>query len=143
MFEGTLLQKAALLWKDAPWRYLSEQEILAIELNCWEIETLYLSILGGLAGMEYGLLFYRNLESLQQFRHKLLTGDDFSDGMKQAFLEQNCLFINFNPSEDVIPLHLALGDSAEQAKADTRQAKAQFQKKIGLEAATKATIQRL
>ena len=104
VFEETLLQKSALLWRDAPWKSLSEQEILAIELNCWEIETLYLSILG-IAGVEYGLLFYRDLTSLQQFRHKLTHGQDFSDGMKQAFLEQNCLFINFNPSKDVIPLH--------------------------------------
>ncbi|CAN5639928.1 hypothetical protein BH23CYA1_BH23CYA1_19870 [soil metagenome] len=102
-FEEVLLEKAALLWQDAPWDYLSEQEILAIELNCWEIETLYLSVLG-LAGMEYGLLFYRDLASLQQFRHKLLNSEDFSDGMQQAFLEQNCLFINFNPVNDVIPL---------------------------------------
>ncbi|MGD1896865.1 MAG: hypothetical protein ACFB16_07920 [Phormidesmis sp.] len=102
-FENILLEKSALLWQDAPWKYLSEQEILAIELNRWEIDTLYLSILG-LAGMEYGLLFYRELESLKQFRHKLRHSDDFSDGMQQAFLEQNCLFINFNPAEGVIPL---------------------------------------
>ena len=113
VFEETLLQKAALLWRDAPWRSLSEQEILAIELNCWEIETLYLSILG-LAGVEYGLLFYRDLTSLQQFRHKLIHNQDFSDGMKQAFLEQNCLFINFNPSKDVIPLHTS-GRSSDRS----------------------------
>ncbi|NJM95984.1 MAG: hypothetical protein HC800_01095 [Phormidesmis sp. RL_2_1] len=104
-FEKALLEKAALLWEDAPWQHLSEQEILAIELNRWEIETLYLSVLG-LAGLEYGLLFYRDLESLQQFRHKLLNSQDFSDDMQQAFLEQNCLFINFNPAEDVIAMPL-------------------------------------
>ncbi|MGB3300090.1 MAG: hypothetical protein WBA76_17645 [Phormidesmis sp.] len=119
-FEKTLLQKAALLWKDAPWRSLSEQEILAIELNCWEIDTLYLSILG-LAGLEYGLLFYRDLSSLQQFRHKLTHSQDSLDGMKQAFLEQNCLFINFNPIKDVIPLH------APRASAKARQARDQPQ----------------
>lgn len=119
-FEKPLLAKAALLWQDAPWNNLSEQEILAIELNRWEIETLYLSVLG-LAGMEYGLLFYRDLSSLQQFRHKLLNSHDFSDGMQQAFLEQNCLFINFNPSEDVIPLHALASEkkSAQPAAAVT------------------------
>ena len=111
--EETLLAKAALLWQDAPWRYLSEQEILAIELNCWEIETLYLSILG-LAKMEYGLLFYRDLDSLKQFRHKLLHSDDFADGMQQAFLEQNCLFINFNPAKGVIPLPVFKSAEAER-----------------------------
>ena len=104
-FENSLLEKSAVLWEDAPWKHLSEQEILAIELNCWEINTLYLSVLG-LAGMEYGLLFYRNLDSLKQFRHKLLHSDGSSDDMQQAFLEQNCLFINFNPEEGTSPLPL-------------------------------------
>lgn len=104
-FEQALLDKAALLWKAAPWDYLSEQEILAIELNHWEIETLYLSVLG-LAGMEYGLLFYRDLASLRQFRHKLLNSAEFSDDMQQAFLEQNCLFINFNLPEEAIEMPL-------------------------------------
>lgn len=107
-FEATLLEKAALLWQAAPWEYLSEQEILAIELNRWEINTLYLSVLG-LAGMEYGLLFYRDLDSLKQFRHKLMNSEDLSEDMQQAFLEQNCLFINFNPTDDVIPLPLPSG----------------------------------
>jgi hypothetical protein len=114
-YEETLLQKTALLWHDAPWQYFSEQEILAIELNCWEIETLYLSVLG-LAGMEYGLLFYRDLASLQQFRHKLLNSHDFSDGMKQAFLEQNCLFINFNLADDAVLLHPSSPRQSQSAK---------------------------
>ena len=104
-FERSLLEKSALLWKAAPWDALSEQEILAIELNQWDVETLYLSVLG-LAGMEYGLLFYRDLESLRQFRRKLLNSDDFSDDMQQAFLEQNCLFINFNLPEEMTELPL-------------------------------------
>ncbi|MEL6814087.1 MAG: hypothetical protein AAFP03_04640 [Cyanobacteria bacterium J06598_3] len=118
-FEHALREKSALMWHDAPWQYLSEQEILAIELNRWEIETLYLSVLG-LAGMEYGLLFYRELDSLKQFRHKLLNSDDFSEGMQQAFLEQNCLFINFNPVEGVIPIPLFRGpkDKAKEIAVD-------------------------
>ncbi|MGC1307390.1 MAG: hypothetical protein WA885_09190 [Phormidesmis sp.] len=120
-FEKPLLAKAELLWQDAPWNAFSEQEILAIELNCWEVETLYLSVLG-LAGMEYGLLFYRDLESLRQFRHKLLNSEDFSDGMQQAFLEQNCLFINFNPVDadsaaptalSFAPMHLVTDGAVE------------------------------
>lgn len=104
--EELLFEKATALWKDAPWENLSEQEILAIELNHWDIDTLYLSILG-IAGVDYGLLFYRNLQSLQQFRHQLLNREDFSEGMQQAFLEQNCLFINFHTAEDVIPIQAA------------------------------------
>ncbi|MFK8184820.1 MAG: hypothetical protein AB8B99_15725 [Phormidesmis sp.] len=120
-FEESLLKKAELLWQDAPWNYLSEQEILAIELNRWEISTLYLSILG-IAGMEYGLLFYRDLDSLQQFRHKLLNSQEFSDGMQQAFLEQNCLFINFNPTEEnnVIALPSAQNLAASKAAKNNK-----------------------
>ena len=101
--EETLFDKASMLWRDAPWKYLSEQEILAIELNRWDIDTLYLSILG-IAGIDYGLLFYRDLKSLQQFRYQLLHREEFSDGMQQAFLEQNCLFLNYHPADDVIPI---------------------------------------
>ncbi len=114
--EDILLEKSAMLWQDAPWKYLSEQEILAIELNRWEIDTLYLSVLG-LAGMEYGLLFYRDLNSLKQFRYKLLHSDEFSEEMQQAFLEQNCLFINFNPAEGVIPLPLFKSADTERDAA--------------------------
>ncbi len=102
-FEEILLKKSAALWRDAPWTAFSEQEILAIELNRWEIKTLYLSILG-IAGVEFGLLFYRDLDSLRQFRHKLLNSNNQQEAMQQAFLGQNCLFINFNPIERVIPL---------------------------------------
>ena len=101
--EELLFDKSHQLWQDAPWQHLSEQEILAIELNRWDVDTLYLSILG-IAGIDYGLLFYRDLKSLQQFRHQLMHGEDFSKGMQQAFLEQNCLFLNFHLAEDVIPI---------------------------------------
>ena len=107
--EKKLIDQARQIWQDAPWESLSEQEILAIELNCWDIDTLYLSILG-IAGIDYGLLFYRNLQSLQQFRHQLMNREDFSEGMQQAFLEQNCLFINFHPAEDVVPIRAANRD---------------------------------
>ena len=118
--EETLFDKARMLWQDAPWENLSEQEILAIELNCWDIDTLYLSILG-IAGIDYGLLFYRDLKSLQQFRHQLLHREEFSGGMQQAFLEQNCLFLNYHPAEDVIPIGSAktAGHSGQSPKQNS------------------------
>jgi len=114
--EELLIDKSNQIWKEAPWQHLSEQEILAIELNCWDIDTLYLSILG-IAGIDCGLLFYRDLQSLQQFRHQLMHREDFSKGMQQAFLEQNCLFLNFHPAEDVIPIRpqTASGSAAHQS----------------------------
>ncbi|EDX85719.1 hypothetical protein S7335_3422 [Synechococcus sp. PCC 7335] len=116
-FQEILLMKAATLWQDQPWTAFNEQEILAIELNRWEIETLYLSILG-MAGVEFGLLFYRDLDSLRQFRHKLLNSNDKQEAMQQAFLEQNCLFVNFSPIEGVVPLSRMTASGLPAAAVD-------------------------
>ena len=116
-YEEILLAKAAALWQDEPWTAFSEQEILAIELNRWEIKTLYLSILG-IAGVEFGLLFYRDLDSLRQFRRKLLGSNDQREAMEQAFLEQNCLFINFNLVEGVVPIFSTTAGSLPPAAVE-------------------------
>jgi hypothetical protein len=100
LYANRLLQQAATIWQDAPWYLLSEQEILAIDLNAWNIETLYVSVLG-MADVEYGLLLYRNLDSLKQFRQRVLTSQNASPKeLQQAFLDQDCLFVNFEPIHD-------------------------------------------
>lgn len=85
------------LWQDAPWEYLEEHQIIAIEINHADIGTLYLSVLG-MMGMEYGALFYRSLDSLRQFRLAVLEKSD-SD-MESAFLQQDCIFITFEAPEE-------------------------------------------
>jgi hypothetical protein len=91
---------AAKIWADAPWYLFTEQEIFAIELNHWNIDTLYLSILG-MADVEYGLLLYRSLDSLQLFRQKILNSEQLSrQEVQDAFLSQDCLFINFEITDD-------------------------------------------
>ncbi|HEY9738431.1 MAG TPA: hypothetical protein V6D06_19190, partial [Trichocoleus sp.] len=82
------------LWEIAPWHVLNEQQVIAVDLNLWDIDTLYVSVLG-MAGVEYGLLLYRSLESLKQFRQRVLSGDQTPKQMQEAFLEQDCLFLNF------------------------------------------------
>ena len=98
-----LRQKALELWHQAPWYRLSEQELLAVELNRWDTDTLYVSILG-MADVDYGLLFYRSLESLLHFREQVLNCDrttaDLSTDMspqmlQQVFLTQDCFFLNY------------------------------------------------
>lgn len=103
VYHEQLCEKALALWQQAPWYRLSEQELLAIEVNRWDIETLYVSILG-MADVDYGLLFYRSLESLLQFRERVLdcdrTGSDPMASMspqvlQQIFLTQDCFFLNY------------------------------------------------
>ena len=106
-FGDALIEKAMDIWDLSPWNSLNEQQILAIELNVWDIDTLYVSMLG-MAGVEYGLLMYRSLESLKQFRERVLSGQKSPKQMQEAFLEQDCLFLNFELYDDP-----ADGDSAQ------------------------------
>jgi hypothetical protein len=100
-YSEALLEKAMEIWDLSPWNSLNEQQILAIELNAWDIDTLYVSMLG-MAGVEYGLLMYRSLESLKQFRERVLQGQKSPKQMQEAFLEQDCLFLNFELYDDPI-----------------------------------------
>ncbi len=97
-YADLLKEKAYLIWKDAPWELLSDHQILSIELNQWDVETLYASVMGML-GMEYGILLYRSLDSLKRFRASILAEESFEQ-MEQAFLGQDCLFVTFGQDEE-------------------------------------------
>jgi hypothetical protein len=97
-YTARLTQKAYDIWKEAPWDRLGEHQIIAIELNCCDVETLYISTLGKL-GMDYGILMYRSLESLKQFRERIVDHDP-ADNLEEAFLTQDCLFVTFDRSDD-------------------------------------------
>lgn len=97
-YADLLLEKAYEIWYDAPWELLADHNILSIEINRWDVETLYASIMGML-GMEYGVLLYRSLESLKRFRAAVLAEKSF-EAMEKAFLGQDCLFVTFGRDED-------------------------------------------
>ena len=98
-YAEAMIDKAMEIWELAPWHSLNEQQVLAVELNAWDIETLYVSMLG-MGGVEYGLLMYRSLDSLKQFRQRVLMGQQSPKQMQEAFLEQDCLFLNFELFDD-------------------------------------------
>lgn len=98
-YAEAMIDKAMEIWELAPWHSLNEQQVLAVELNDWDIETLYVSMLG-MGGVEYGLLMYRSLDSLKQFRQRVLMGQQSPKQMQEAFLEQDCLFLNFELFDD-------------------------------------------
>lgn len=97
-YADLLLEKAYELWHDAPWELLADHNILAIDINRWDVGTFYASVMGML-GMEYGVLFYRSLESLKRFRASVLAEESF-EAMEKAFLGQDCLFVTFGREED-------------------------------------------
>lgn len=92
-----LMEKAAGIWQDAPWEVLADHEIVAIELNRWDVKTLYASVMGML-GMEFGVLLYRSVDSLRQFRQRAISQESLEQ-MQEAFLGQDCLFITFESDQ--------------------------------------------
>ncbi|MCF4970748.1 DUF6930 domain-containing protein [Nostoc sp. CMAA1605] len=98
-YAQALHEKAFAIWQAAPWEFLEEQQILSIEINKWDIGTLYASVMGML-GMEYGILFYRSEESLKRFRAAVLQDDDSQGHLEEAFLKQDCLFLTFEREDD-------------------------------------------
>ncbi|MEH1925663.1 DUF6930 domain-containing protein [Nostoc sp.] len=94
-----LREKAFAIWQAAPWEFLEEQQILSIEINKWDVGTLYASVMGML-GMEYGILFYRSEESLKQFRAAVLTDQESTEHLEEAFLKQDCLFLTFESADE-------------------------------------------
>jgi hypothetical protein len=89
-----LKHTAREIWECAPWLLLADYEAISIELNQWDIDKFYVSVMGML-GMEYGILLYRSVESLRRFRAFAL-GEDESMQMESAFLAQDCIFVTFD-----------------------------------------------
>ncbi|MGQ9838506.1 MAG: DUF6930 domain-containing protein [Cyanobacteriota bacterium] len=114
-YADLLTQKALTLWQDAPWNYLEDHQALAIELNHWDLETLYVLVMGRL-GMEYRVLLYRSLHSPKQFRQNA-SQPGTPEEMEEAFLRQDCLYLTFqarDPDLNKLPdLDLAELDADE------------------------------
>jgi len=93
-----LISKASNVWQASPWDMLAEYQVLSIEINRWDVSTLYISVMGML-GEEYGILLYRSLDSLKQFRGAVLAHDSL-EKLEEAFLKQDCLFLTFELSDE-------------------------------------------
>ncbi|NMG18853.1 DUF6930 domain-containing protein [Brasilonema bromeliae] len=98
-YAQALREKAFAIWQAAPWEFLEEQQILSIEINKWDVGTLYASVMGML-GMEYGILLYRSEDSLKRFRTSVLKDDESQGHLEEAFLKQDCLFLTFENAND-------------------------------------------
>ncbi len=98
--EPLLMEIARTFWLAAPWDLLADYDIIALEINHWGVETIYACTMGML-GQEYGIILYRSLESLKQFRAAALSNQSHEQ-LEQAFLGQDCWFLNFEPIEDAV-----------------------------------------
>ncbi|MDX1977683.1 MAG: hypothetical protein SFT94_08415 [Pseudanabaenaceae cyanobacterium bins.68] len=99
-----LYAQATQLWQLAPWDYLWDHQVLQIRLNHWELDSIYAVIMGRL-GQEHGVTFYRDSQSLIDFRQQLLL-DEEEEQLEDLFLQQNCFFCLFDSTEDLSELEL-------------------------------------
>ncbi|MGY6529262.1 MAG: DUF6930 domain-containing protein [Cyanobacterium sp.] len=94
----------ALMWEQAPWTLLAEYNLIEIKIDAYNVESLYACVMG-MMGQEFGVIFYRSLDSMKKFR--LMAGEMDDDAMEEgdierAFLQQDCWFVNFSlDMEDV------------------------------------------
>lgn len=97
-----LLEEVALeIWDQEPWHLLADHDIIKIEVNLPDIENIYACVMGML-GKEYGIILYRSLDSLKNFRSAALNADEDSleDELEATFLQQDCWFINFAATDE-------------------------------------------
>ncbi|BFM40364.1 hypothetical protein [Synechocystis sp. LKSZ1] len=93
-YSKPLKQLADQLWKVAPWQYLTDHEIITIHWDAAEASREIYGCVLGMLGQEYGIILYRSLDSLKQFRVMAASVKD-PEQMEQAFLSQDCWFLNY------------------------------------------------
>jgi hypothetical protein len=98
-YREKLKETAQNLWEIAPWEILGDNEIISLEIDRWDVQTLYACFLGML-GKEYGVILYRSLDSLKKFRMAALTERSI-EAMEKAFLSQDCWFLNYEPKSPI------------------------------------------
>ncbi|MBE9167944.1 hypothetical protein IQ238_10575 [Pleurocapsales cyanobacterium LEGE 06147] len=92
-YENLLQETAEQVWEEAPWELLADCDILALDIENREIGTVYICAIG-MMGAEFGILLYRSLDSLKRFRAAALQEKSAAQ-LEQAFLNQDCWFLNF------------------------------------------------
>lgn len=97
-YDSLLEKTAEQIWQNAPWDVLADSDILTIEIQDCQVGTLYTCVMGMMSA-EYGILLYRSLESLKQFRSAALKENSPED-LEEAFLAQDCWFLNYELPEE-------------------------------------------
>ncbi|WP_019508318.1 hypothetical protein [Pleurocapsa sp. PCC 7319] len=98
VYEEAINDTAINIWDIAPWELLADSDILCVELKNCAVDKIYLCIMGMMSA-EYGVLLYRSLDSLKQFRAAALGDSKSPAQLEQAFLAQDCWFLNYDEVE--------------------------------------------
>lgn len=98
IYHDAIRSTAAKIWDNEPWELLADSDILRVELKNCQIKEVYLCIMGMMSA-EYGVLLYRSLDSLKQFRVAALGENKSPAELEKAFLAQDCWFLNYEEIE--------------------------------------------
>ena len=99
LYEGMIENVTNKIWHNAPWETLTDSDILQIELEDCEIDRVYVCVMGMMSA-EYGVLLYRSLDSLKQFRSVALGENHSPAELEKAFMAQDCWFLNYEEDSD-------------------------------------------
>ncbi|MEM8828674.1 MAG: hypothetical protein AAGE96_04870 [Cyanobacteria bacterium P01_G01_bin.19] len=101
IYQQAIKDVANKIWHLAPWELLADSDILRVELSNSPIDEVYLCIMGMMSA-EFGVLLYRSLDSLKQFRVAALGGNQSTSELEKAFLAQDCWFLNYEETESEV-----------------------------------------
>ena len=110
-YDQALAEVAASIWQDAIWEVMADSDILTVDLADSDLGTVYICVMGMMSA-EYGILIYRSLESLKQFRSAAIA-EKSSQALERAFLAQDCWFLNYEVTEDLTDWETRALDSVE------------------------------
>ena len=99
LYERVIENVTNKIWHNAPWEILTDSDILQIELENCEIDRVYICVMGMMSA-EYGVLLYRSLDSLKQFRATALGENHAPAELEKAFMAQDCWFLNYEEAEE-------------------------------------------
>ncbi|MCC0178625.1 hypothetical protein I4641_16755 [Waterburya agarophytonicola K14] len=98
IYQDGIKDVASKIWDNAPWELLADSDILRVELKNCQIDEVYLCIMGMMSA-EFGVLLYRSLDSLKQFRAAALGENQSPAELEKAFLAQDCWFLNYEEAD--------------------------------------------
>lgn len=93
-YREAIEEVAGEIWNNKPWELLADSDILRVELKNCQINEVYICIMGMMSA-EFGVLLYRSLDSLKQFRATALEKNRSDAELEKAFLAQDCWFLNY------------------------------------------------
>jgi hypothetical protein len=105
-YEQLLSTAAKEIWQTAPWEVLHDFQILEVVLDRWDVEKFYACVMGKM-GQEFGILLYRTMDTVRQFRAAAVAQEDFDEmnmeSLEKTFLSQDCIFCSYDLLADQLP----------------------------------------